>query len=400
VFESVNPFNPAPGALPAAIVGREPELIAIREALRRIKGGSPPVPVLFTGQRGMGKTALLQELRRLAGSSTLAVPLEALRSQSLAASLREKFDTLLDGVGNLPAKTGRALERVLKDLPKISYELPHGAGSIALQGSGEEESHDRSLATMLQALRVAAGGAKRFMTITVDEIQDADLRSLEILVRFVHESAQGDEPVLLASAGLNDSHVVLEQLRTYVQRWASFELRLLTQAETIEALLAPILEADATIEEEALQRLAAESAGYPVFIQTYGSAAWERHRGRAITLGDVEASLPEARARCELAFYVRPLARMSPRETLFALALAELGPGAHPIGAVARSLGTDAPSISSIRTTLVRKSIIAVPMSGKVEFRIPFTDRYLRAHREEYESEDVSSYRRRLAADG
>jgi hypothetical protein len=394
----VNPFNPAPGALPAAIVGREPELVAIREALRRIKGGAPPVPVLFTGQRGMGKTALLHELRRLAGSAALAVPLEALRSQSLAVSLREKFETLLDSVGSLPAKTGRALERVLKDLPKISYELPHGAGAIALQGGGEEHHEGRSLATMLHALQVAASGAKRFLTITLDELQDADLRSLEVLVRFVHESAQGEEPVLLACAGLNDSHLILEQLRTYVQRWASFELRLLTEAETVEALLAPILQADTTIEEDALQRLAAESAGYPVFIQTYGSAAWEHHRGRTITLEDVDASLPQAQARCELAFYVRPLARMSPRETLFALALADLGPGAHAIGAVARSLGTDAPSISSIRSTLVRKSIVAVPMSGKVEFRIPFTDRYLRAHRAEYESDDVLAYRRRLAA--
>jgi hypothetical protein len=250
---------------------------------------------------------------------------------------------------------------------------------------------------MLRALVTAARGANRYVTITVDELQDADLRSMGTLVRFVHESGQTDAPILLASAGLSDSHAVLGKLRTYVQRWTTFELELLTEAETIEAILEPIEAGGVSIEDAALDLLARESGGYPFFIAAYGSAAWEQHRGRRLTLADVEASLPTVRARYESAFYVRPLARMSPRETVFALALAELGPGPHEIGAVARSLGLTAPDISSIRTTLVKKSLIAVPIPGKVEFRIPFTDRYLREHRDSFESDEVRAYRVQIA---
>jgi hypothetical protein len=391
-----NPFNPAPGALPARIVGREPELSAMREAIRRAKATSAPVPLVFLGQRGMGKTVLLRELRDLGGNETLAVPLEVLQTQSLAATLREKLDALTLSAESLPAKAGHALEKVLKALPKVSYELPHGGGAISIAGE-PEPSEKQPLATMLGALVAVARSTKRYVTITIDEIQDADLRSMETLVRFVHESAQGPAPVLLACAGLSDSHILLEKLRTYVQRWTSFDLRLLTQSETIEAIREPIAAAKTTIEEPALELLAREAAGYPFFIQIYASAAWERHSGRTITLADVESSLPAARARNEIAFYVRPLARMSPRETLFCLALADLGPGAHEIGKVARALGLTAPDVSSMRATLVKKAIVAVPIAGKVEFRIPFTDRYLREHRGDFETEEVRGYRTRLA---
>jgi hypothetical protein len=392
-----NPFNPAPGALPARIVGRESELSAMRESIRRVKSGSAPTPLVFIGQRGMGKTVLLRELRDLGGRDTLAIPIEILRSQPLSHTLQEKLDDLLASVETLPKKAGHLIEKALKSLPKLSYELPNDAGAFAIAGSGESRTEHESLTTMLRALGVAARSAKRYITLTIDEIQDADIRSLETLVRFVHESAQSDAPILLACAGLSESYVVLQKLRTYVQRWTTFDLRFLSESESIEAIREPIIAANARIEEAALLLLAEEAGGYPFFIQTYASAAWETSDGRFITLADVEASLPDVRRRNEFSFYVRPLARMSPRETLFAIALAELGPGPHDIGAIARALGVGAPDVSSIRLTLVRKAIVAVPIPGKVEFRIPFTDRYLRAHRSEYETSEVAAYRSELA---
>jgi len=47
----------------------------------------------------------------------------------------------------------------------------------------------------------------------------------------------------------------------------------LTPSETIEAIREPIVAARADIDEDALDELASESAGYPYFIQAYGSAA-------------------------------------------------------------------------------------------------------------------------------
>ncbi len=171
----------------------------------------------------------------------------------------------------------------------------------------------------------------------------------------------------------------------------------LTPSETIEAIREPIVAARADIDEDALDELASESAGYPYFIQAYGSAAWEAYHGKRITLADVRTSLPDVRARNEASFYVRPLAKLTPRETAFALALADLGDGSHEMRAVASALGATAPDLSSTRASLVRKSIVAVPIPGRVEFRIPFTDHYLREHRKEYETAEVGAYRAGLA---
>jgi hypothetical protein len=100
--------------------------------------------------------------------------------------------------------------------------------------------------------------------------------------------------------------------------------------------------------------------------------------------------------RNEMSFYIRPLSKLTPREMSIALALAKLGPGAHAIGDVARELGVKAPDISSTRANLIKKHVIASPVPGRVEFRMPFTDRFLREHYDEYDSTDVRESRGRL----
>ncbi len=389
-----NPFNPAPGAPPARIIGREAELAALRESVRRAKLRQAPTPAVFLGQRGMGKTVLLGFLREFGNRETLSVAIEILPDRTIAARLRDKIDALLASVEPLPARAGHVLKRALKALPKVSYELPHQGGAIALGAASdsEEQRHDHdSLIAMLTALQDASRIAKRYLTITIDEVQDADVRSMQTLASFVHESAQSDRPILLAAAGLSETRDLIDKLRTYVQRWDMFDLRLLTLPETVEAIREPIIDEGASIDEDALYALAAESGGYPFFVQAYASAAWTAHAGKAITLADVERTLPDVRRRNEMSFYIRPLARLTSREMALALILAELGPGAHSFGDVARALGRDARDVSSTRGSLIKKEIISSPVPGLVEFRIPFTDRFLREHADEYRSADVQA---------
>jgi type II secretory pathway predicted ATPase ExeA len=397
-----NPFHPAPGALPARIVGRDAELAAMREAVRRAGLGQAPTPTVIIGQRGMGKTVLLRHLRELAGDATLALQLETLPGRTLGSRVREKIDGLLTSVEPLPARAGAVLKRAVKALPKISYELPHQAGAVAFEAGADSAARSEvdyeSLVSMLTALQEAARVARRYVTITIDEAQDADLASVEAVTTFVHESAQGPRPILLALAGLSETRDLMDKLRTYVHRWDTFELRLLTLSESIEAIREPIVAQGHVIDEDALYLLATESGGYPYFIQAYASAAWEAHRGKTIALGDVESSLPAVRQRNEMSFYLRPLSKLTPRETLVALTLACLGPGTHSVGEVARELGVKAPDISSIRGALVKKHLISSPIPGKIEFRIPFTDRFLREHFADYDTPEVREARAELAA--
>ncbi len=387
-----NPFNPAPGAHPTRIVGREAELAAAREGARRAALRQPATPLVLVGQRGMGKTVLLSAIRAMGGHDALTVAIESLPDRSLADRLRDKVDALLDSAETLPGRAGNALKRVLNVVPKVSFELPHDAGAIALGGAGAADDrhldHD-SLVAMLTALAQAARLAKQYLTITVDEVQDADVRSMQTLTAFIHESAQGDAPILLAIAGLHETRDLIDKLRTYVRRWDEYDLEFLTLAETVEAIREPIVAEGEAIDEDALYRLAEESGGYPYFIAAFASAAWAAHRGKRIKIGDVERTIVDVRRRNEMSFYVRPLAKLTPREMALSLVLADLGPGSHKIGEIARALGRDARDISSIRAALARKGIISSPIPGFAEFSIPFTDRFIREHAVDYRDERV-----------
>ena len=61
-----NPFNPGAGCPPPALSGRDDVLEQAHILLGRILRGRSACSMLLTGLRGVGKTALLQEIGRTA----------------------------------------------------------------------------------------------------------------------------------------------------------------------------------------------------------------------------------------------------------------------------------------------------------------------------------------------
>src|SRR5690348_13127595 len=61
-----NPYVPAAGSRPPALVGRDSELDAFRVALARLGNGMHARSIVLDGVRGVGKTVLLRELNFIA----------------------------------------------------------------------------------------------------------------------------------------------------------------------------------------------------------------------------------------------------------------------------------------------------------------------------------------------
>jgi hypothetical protein len=57
-----------------------------------------------------------------------------------------------------------------------------------------------------------------------------------------------------------------------------------------------------------------------------------------------------------------------------------------------------ASAISSIRTNLIKKGIVFSPSSGKIAFRIPLADRYIRTHASFFFNDAARSYMTGLAS--
>lgn len=390
----VNPFQPAPGATPPALVGRDAELVAIQDALDRAQRSSNPTPIVFIGLRGLGKTVLLHRIANQSKKSALHLSVEAEPGVPLAASIREAMHLLRERDKSLKKRLGDAFDVALRHIPLPSFELPGSAGSVSLRApESDAKPEELPLGQALMTFNTAAHDVKKFLVITIDEVQDADVGSLRTIVARVNQSAGTNMPILFACAGLPQSRDILRQLRTYTTRWDIFDLDFLTRAECVEAIRKPITDVGVAIEDAAIDMLVQESAGYPFFIQKYASAVWSKHRGGKISLRDAETTVPGVRKLVEKTLYGSAFASLTPREIAVALAVADLGPGAHALRDVARSLGTTSDALGSIRSNLIRKDILFVPSSGNVQFRMPLADRYVLEHRDTLETKDVIAFR-------
>jgi hypothetical protein len=392
-----NPFAPAPGATPPALVGREAELASIQDACDRVIRHSAPTPIAILGLRGLGKTVLLNVVRQHTPSG-IHLQLEVEAGIPLVESVRAVLGRLQSAVEPKLKRVGKAIESALRQLPMPAFELPQHMGAITLVAPEEEhQSANLPLGQAVDILNEAVAAARRYLVITIDEVQDADVVGFRSLVARVHQTASSRAPILLACAGLPDANETFRKLRTYARRWDRFDLGFLSRAETVEAIRVPIRRAGTTIDDRAVDLLANESAGYPFFVQKYASAAWNHHRGNTISFADVQAVVPGVRALVEKLFYSEDFEKLSPRERLFSKVLADLGEGPHELGRVAESLGVPSSAISSIRSNLIKKGIIFVPGAGRVEFRMPLADRYVREHAQLFSDAGTEAYKRSLS---
>ena len=382
-----NPYRPAPGSVPPALAGRDGELSATRYAAGLTKTGGAAQPIVFTGLRGMGKTALLRQcVIDAEGLGAVVLYAEASPELRLAATLRRSLEHAKKQYASLRGKIKAAFEATIRALPEATFELPHEMGGIKLSAPLDpDQKRHESFVEALETLNAEVRKHERFLVFAIDEVQEGHIDDLRIIVRFVHLTAGTVEPVLFLAAGLPNSPSHLHAVRTYTERWRYFRIGLLTRDQTTEAMAAPAKERGVIFERPALARLVTETAGYPFFIQEYASAAWQQHSGFRVTLRDVEAIAPGVRKVLESSFYDERFRRLTPRECDYVLAMAALGDGPHTVGEIAGRLGSTSEILSSVRNQLIRKDVVFAPAGGSLEFRMPLTDQYIERHRDELE---------------
>ena len=106
-----NPFSPGAGSRPPELVGRDPVLEQARILLGRIKLKRPEKSLLLTGLRGVGKTVLLNEIKRLAeGYDYQTILIEAHEDKPLGPMLIPHLRTVLFSLDRV-AGAGDTLKR-------------------------------------------------------------------------------------------------------------------------------------------------------------------------------------------------------------------------------------------------------------------------------------------------
>lgn len=262
----LNPFSSGAGVAPFCLVGRDEEILLIKQAAasisqRRALGsrtmvGPPMAPMKITGPSGFGKSALIVRAFQLAREKNVhAVYLNQLGNLSIS------YNT------NMLARSIEGMKIDFQPLvPIITYE-----GSLSLTWSLQGDKMIRK--TLKKKLDESP------VIFLLDDVHDYHEASLNLLFGIVEEMMAQHYPVTMLMAGLPRMDRRLAAINIRPTSWSrSLRLKPLSKAEAEEALFKTFKSHGFRITSEALALMAEYTGNHPHFLQLVGAAVWQTSR--------------------------------------------------------------------------------------------------------------------------
>lgn len=371
----LNPYRPGAGAPPPILAGREKELRAIETLLGRLSRGRGERSIVFTGLRGVGKTALLWAAEESAEEiGWVAQGLEARHGLDFRTAVADRAWVVLRRLEHKGA-VREALTRLTEMIRRVGMRDPTTGIELSVDLGSRERASDLEgdLVDLFRALAEAAREAGTGVLFLLDELQQADPQMLEALCAAMHDLSRRDLPLATVIAGLPPLRGQLLAAKTYAERlFAYSELGQLPPSAAGAALVEPARSSDDGLEFDpaALESLLAACDGYPYFIQVYGHAAWQVAEGPRVTTEEAEDALRLGRDELDADLYAGRWERTSDRARHYMSAMADLGDGAVRSGAVADAMGGHR-AASPVREQLIGEGLIYSPARGTVAFTVP-----------------------------
>ncbi|MEP6867153.1 MAG: ATP-binding protein [Novosphingobium sp.] len=380
-----NPFAPGAGSRPPELAGREAVLESVAVALDRIRNHRHAQSIILTGLRGVGKTVLLNAMRRAAeGEGLVTVPIEAPEGQSLPSMLvpplRMALLKLDRGQAAMTlAKRGLgALARFVQAF-KLSYgelEASLDLGEVGVADNGDLES---DLIDLIDLAGAAAGERGTALVLFIDELQYVPERELAALITALHRARQNERPITLVAAGLPQLAGQMGKAKSYAERLFLFtSIGPLNDEAASAAIIHPIEAEDCSIELAAVASILEVTRGYPYFLQEWGKQCWDTAQQCPITADDVKLAYSTAIAALDASFFRVRFDRLTPSEKRYLRGMAELGEGPHASTAVASHIGRKPSAFGPVRASLIAKGMIYTPGYGQTAFTVPLFDAFMR----------------------
>ena len=380
-----NPFSPGAGSPPPELVGRDPVLEQARILLGRVKQKKPEKSMLLTGLRGVGKTVLLNEIKRMAdGYGYRTISIEAHEGKALGPLIAPYLRSLLYDLDRI-AGTGDKVKRGLAVLRSFIGALKVTVGDVSIgldidpeKGSADSGDLEIDLPNLFVAIGEAAEDRNSAVAIFIDEIQYFSKKELGALIMAMHKVQQLQLPLVLLGAGLPILPGLAGESKSYAERLFNFpNIGALSQEDTAKALQEPAQEAGVAFENAALDEVFYLTKGYPYFLQEWGYVAWNLATTSPITLQVVRDAKKAVIPRLDENFFRVRFDRLTPSEKNFLRAIAELGPGAHRTGDIAEILKVKVTSLGPVRAKLINKGMIYSPAHGDMDFTVPLFDDFM-----------------------
>lgn len=382
-----NPYTPGAGRKPRTLAGRDPDLEQFQDLVERLNSGSYERSLIYTGLRGVGKTVLLMELDVLASEAGWATT--DVQEVGTQADFRVAFARMGVRLLTNMSSRHRARERIQRALSVVKAFSLAVPGAVELRidvdaatGIADSGDPEHDLTDLLAELGEVAQANHMGALFLIDEMQNLDGPSLAAICIAFQAISRRSLPVSLVGAGLPDLRVRLLAAKPYADRLFSYrELGRLSPVDARSALVGPASAFGVDFDPRVVERVVAEAAGYPYFLQEYGLELWNYADESPISDDDLRAIRGVVKDTLASSFFGTRFELATDTEQQVLSAMASLGTGPYRIGEVATAFGArDQRAISTYRESLIAKDLIWSPRRGLVEFTVPLFDDYLREH--------------------
>lgn len=381
-----NPYSPGAGAQPRELAGRDKIREQVRVSIERLKRGNPAKSVLMVGLRGVGKTVLLDQMRKDSDScGSYTVRVEAPEGRSLPAMLAPQLRQVLLRVSRIDAAKDvaqrglRALAGFVKAL-KVNYQdIEVGLDFDPEPGLADNGDLEGDLASLLEQIGLAARSATTTIVIFIDELQYVKEQQLAALISALHRCAQSNLPVTIVGAGLPQLRGMTGNAKSYAERLFDFPMiGPLAEPEAAQAIVKPAKNEGVDFAPDAVAEIISRTRGYPYFLQEWGKHSWDVAAQSPITIQDVTGASVQAIAALDESFFRVRFDRLTPTEKTYLRNMAELGAGPHRSGDIAEQMGREVTSLGPIRSSLIAKGMIWSPTHGDTAFTVPLFDEFMK----------------------
>lgn len=383
----LNPYAPGAGAPPPELAGRDELLRKAAISLRRIAAGRFGRGLVLTGLRGVGKTVLLNQIRRDAEVAKLiAVRIEVAEGRSLPSLLAPGLKTALLKLNRGKAASDAVL-RGLRALANFVNAMKVKFHDVEITLDIEPDpldsfagaSLDERLSQLFQSVGIAAKEKKTAVVLFIDELHELDEKQLASLIMAFHVAAQDSLPITMIAAGLPQILAKMGAAKTYAERlFEFFKTDQLERTAAIQALVVPAEKLGVHYKPEALDTILQQTQGYPYFLQEWGKHVWDIAQNSPITQQDVKEATDHAIAELDESFFRVRFDQLTSMQKRYLRAMAELGAGPHQSGKIAEVLGKKVTSLGSVREQLINNGLIYSPSHGETAFTVPLFDGFIK----------------------
>lgn len=380
-----NPYTPNAGAPPPALAGREEQLETFDILLDRLLDGYTEQSMLISGLRGVGKTVLLGEFRRVAEEKHwTTVETEFAKDISFGPRMvRLAREALLDLAP--PARWKERGRRAAAVLSSFSLKVePDGSLTTGLDvepatGVADSGDLDRDLTDLFVALGEAAREQGSGVVFLLDEMQDLQQQELAAIVAAVHKTVQRVLPLTVVGAGLPQLPRLAVEAKSYAERLFRFpEIGRLDPSAAETALVQPATALRVDYTADAVEFIVDYTEGYPYFVQLYGQLIWNTAQVSPITLQDARDVRHLVERALDESFFRVRTDRTTETELAYLRAMAELGAKPQRAGDVAKRMNRTVEQMGTTRARLISKGLLYTPGHGFAGFTVPQFDRYLK----------------------